>query len=411
MTRLDPLPFNTILVLGKTWPESSASAAGIRIQEIMCLLAPHCHSVHFASAALRSEHTDDMGSIQCHSIQINDDGFDTWIADLNPDLVIFDRFMTEEQFGWRVQDQCPDAVRILDTSDFHGLRHAREIALKNNAPLDLLNDIALREYAAIARCDLTLLISPVERDLLIDTFRIDPQQLQWLPFIQPRPDTTAWTPLADRQHMVFVGGFKHAPNVDAVRWLKADIWPRIREQLPDVECHVYGPYAPPSITQLHQPKQGFIIKGRVDDIRSAMATNRVNLVPLRYGAGNKGKVIDGWATGTPTVMTSIAAEGMAANFEQDFLPTDTEVSFAAQAVRLYKDPTYWQTAQTFGLEALVLGTAADQHGAPFVQRLVTLKNTLTEHRHRNILGRLLSQQQYRANEFLSRWITLKNTLT
>ena len=411
MTQRDPLPFNTILVLGKTWPESSASAAGIRIQEIMQLLAPHCHSLHFASAAQRNDHADDMGDIHCHHIQINDDGFDNWISDINPDLVIFDRFMTEEQFGWRVQDQCPNALRILDTSDFHGLRHAREVALKSNAALDLFNDIALREYAAMARCDLTLLISPVERDLLIDHFRIDPLQLHWLPFIQPHPDTTTWKPFADRQHMVFVGGFKHAPNVDAVRWLKTDIWPRIRQQLPDVECHVYGPYAPPSITQLHQPKQGFYIDGRVPDIRAAMATTRVNLVPLRYGAGNKGKVIDGWATGTPTAMTAIAAEGMATNFEPDFGPTTTNEDFAAQVVRLYQDPVYWQTAQDFGLNALVAGTAADIHAAPFVQRLVALKNTLADHRHRNMLGRLLSQQQYRANEFLSRWITLKNTLT
>jgi hypothetical protein len=411
MTCLDTQSFNNVLILGKTWPESSASAAGIRIQDIMRLLAPQCSQVHFASAAQRSEHSDDMGCIVCHTVQINDDGFDTWIAALNPDLVIFDRFMTEEQFGWRVQDHCPEAIRVLDTSDFHGLRHAREVALKTQAPVDLYNEIALREYAAIARCDLTLLISPIERDLLIDAFHIDPDLLYWLPFIQPRPDEAAWTSFESRQHMLFVGGYKHAPNVDAVQWLKAEIWPLIRAQLPTVECHIYGPYAPVSITQLHQPKQGFYVQGRVDDIRLAMQSHRVNLVPLRYGAGNKGKVIDGWATGTATAMTPVAAEGMVNDFPDDFHPSDSAVAFAEQAVRLYQDAAYWQAAQAFGRNAIIDGTDADIHGDPFVQRLFGLKNTLSEHRHRNILGRLLSQQQYRANEFLSRWITLKNTLT
>lgn len=403
--------FKNILILGKTWPESSASAAGTRVLDLIHLLTPLSDRLHFASAAQRGAESNDLGSVDCHHIQLNDDSFDAWIADLQPTLVVFDRFMTEEQFGWRVADQCPNAIRVLDTSDFHTLRLARETALKTGKPLDLFTDIGLREFAAIARCDLTLVISPIEKALLIDAFHVAPAQLHWLPFLQTAPDATTLVPYAQRQHMLFVGGYKHAPNVDAVLWLKQAIWPLIRAQLPMVECHIYGPYAPQSMTQLHQPKQGFQICGRVPDIHAVMSQHRINLAPLRYGAGNKGKVIDGWATGTPTVLTPIAAEGMGEQYLDLFPPVEDPIAFASQAVLLYQNAALWQQAQSQGITALQQGTDPMVHGAAFREQLLRLKETLQEHRHHNVIGRLLAQQKYRANEFLSRWITLKNTLT
>ena len=73
---------------------------------------------------------------------------------------MFDRFMVEEQFGWRVAEQCPNALRILDTEDLHCLRKGREKAIKDQALFDksyLFNDISKREIASIYRCDLSLL--------------------------------------------------------------------------------------------------------------------------------------------------------------------------------------------------------------------------------------------------------------
>lgn len=105
-----------------------------------------------------------------------------------PEVVLFDRFMMEEQFGWRLEMHCPNALRVLETSDLQSLRAARQQALKEQLAngqnedfstlfsLDLSqlfqrmaeSDLALREVAAIYRCDLSLMISDAEIDLLTE---------------------------------------------------------------------------------------------------------------------------------------------------------------------------------------------------------------------------------------------------
>src|SRR5690606_21959094 len=101
--------------------------------------------------------------------------------------VLFDRFMIEEQYGWRVQQECPSALKILDTEDLHSLRHARQQVVKKgkeHQALDLYSDLAKREIAAILRCDLSLIISEIEMDLLLSTYHIDPSLLHYLPFLE-----------------------------------------------------------------------------------------------------------------------------------------------------------------------------------------------------------------------------------
>ena len=120
--------------------------------------------------------------VESHTVQPNDSTFDAWIAELAPEVVIFDRFMIEEQFGWRVEKACSQALRVLDTSDLHCLREARQTQLKQGGALDLHNAIALREIAAIHRSDLTLMISEYEMEVLRTQFAIPPAQIAYWPF-------------------------------------------------------------------------------------------------------------------------------------------------------------------------------------------------------------------------------------
>jgi len=119
-------------------------------------------------------------------VALNCTSFDDFISELNPNIVLFDRFMLEEQFGWRVAKHCPDALRILDTEDLHSLRHARHQALKQNRPLtsaDMNSDLAKREIAAIFRCDLSLIISDYELQLLTNNYRVPEHILLHCPFM------------------------------------------------------------------------------------------------------------------------------------------------------------------------------------------------------------------------------------
>ena len=225
-------------------------------------------------------------------MRVNDAAFDAWIAELQPEVVIFDRFMTEEQFGWRVAQLCPGTLRVLDTSDLHCLRKAREQVVLRGGSLDVFNELALREIAAIHRCDLSLMISEYEQALLHEVFGVPQTQIAYWPFFVSLPRTVPG--YRERANCIMIGSFLHAPNLDAARWCAtAEIWPRVQAALPGLELHLYGSYGDKYAAELHQPSLGIHYRGRADDALQTMQRYRLNLAPLRFGAGLKGKLF-GW---------------------------------------------------------------------------------------------------------------------
>jgi hypothetical protein len=154
---------NRLLIIGHQYPEPGSSAAGTRMMQLIRLFKNSGYDICFASEAHQGEYASDLGElgIACSTIKLNDTSFDEWIKELNPQMVLFDRFIMEEQFGWRVEKVCPKSIRILDTEDLHFLRKARGVAIKQNRRLneaDLKSDQAKREVASILRSDLSLMI-------------------------------------------------------------------------------------------------------------------------------------------------------------------------------------------------------------------------------------------------------------
>ena len=148
-----------ILFIGTVWPEPESTAAGKRILQLIEQFQSNNFEVFFASAAVFGEFSFDLKSINVTTfpINLNDSDFDEIITKLNPDFVVFDRFMTEEQYGWRVAENCPRAIKILDTEDLHFVRNTRFENFKskrNTENSDFLNsELAKREIASIYRCD------------------------------------------------------------------------------------------------------------------------------------------------------------------------------------------------------------------------------------------------------------------
>ncbi|CAA6692975.1 MULTISPECIES: glycosyltransferase [unclassified Lentimonas] len=397
------------LIIGKVWPEPSSTAAGRRTQDIIHALQAADYRVSFACAAHPSTHCLDLTRIgvESHAVQPNDANFDTWIAALDPDVVIFDRFMIEEQFGWRVETACPQALRVLDTSDLHCLRDARQTQLKKGGELDLYNEIALREIAAIHRSDFTLMISEYEMSVLRDTFAIPMEQIVYWPFMLERRDAT-FAGFDERQHFIMIGSFMHPPNVDAVRWCRQAIWPLIRNELPQAELHCYGSYGDKFKGELHAPKQGFYFKGRADDALATMVNYRVNLAPLRYGAGLKGKVFDGFQSGTPSVTTPIGAEGIAGAMDWGCAVSADPQVFADAAVKVYTDAVQWSQVQECG-QRIARGRFSSVEWMSQLSRAIEQGITyLAERRKQQFTGRMLRHHHHRSTEFMSRWIEAKN---
>lgn len=407
---------NKVLVIGKVWPEPGSSAAGTRILQLIRCFQEQSLEVCFASACGESEFAADLSKLDIisYSIRLNDPSFDEFITQLNPRLVIFDRFTTEEQFGWRVAQHCPDALRILDTEDLHSLRFARHQALKAGHAVtenDLINDVSKREIASIYRCDLSLIISEVEMDLLQNFYKVDKALLCYLPFLFSAPTLKEMQALPDfqeRQHFISIGNFLHEPNWDAVRYLKKEIWPLIRERLPKSELHVYGAYPTQKVFELDTKKEGFIVKGRALDAATVMRQARVCLAPLRFGAGLKGKLADAMLNGTPSVTSSIGAEGMNADLPWPGKICDSPEAFAEAAVELYNKESLWKKAQLSGLDILQQRFSKELHSLKFRHTLETLQAQLTRHRQRNFTGAMLMHHTISSTRYMAQWIEEKN---
>ncbi len=405
-----------ILVIGYVWPEPASSAAGGRMLGLLRLFKSQGWEVTFASPAADSEFRVDLAAIGVgkQRIELNHTSFDDFIASLQPQMVLFDRFMMEEQFGWRVAEQCPEAMRILDTVDLHFLRQARQVALKKSRPLsqqDLQSDMAKREIASILRCDLSLIISEFEMDLLSREFKIEAALLHYFPLtVPPLVDATvkAWLPFEARKDFVFIGNFWHEPNWDAVLYLKQVIWPLIRARAPKAQLHIYGAYPTPKAFQLHQPKEGFHICGRAEDARSVVAQARVCLAPLRFGAGVKGKLLEAMQCGTPSVTTTLGAEGMHGEWPWSGAIADSPEDFATRAVELHDSPLQWSEAQQRGVAIVNARNAAHLFEGEWILTLIALCENLEDHRSRNFLGSLLRYHTLRSTEFMARWIEEKN---
>ena len=398
------------LLIGKVWPEPSATAAGQRTLDVLQALQGAGHELHFATASAKPEQGLGLAErgISEHAVQVNDSTFDQWIAELNPDVVIFDRFMIEEQFGWRVERNCPSAMRVLDTSDLHCLRKAREDVVLKGRDLDLFNDIAVREIASIHRCDLSLMISEFEMELLRERFAIPESQVAYWPFFLDLPD--AAPSFEAREHCILIGSFLHALNLDAARWTIAEVWPLVRKRLPKGELHLYGSYGEKYAVELHKPQLGILFKGRADNALRTMERYRLNLAPLRFGAGLKGKVFDGFRTGTPSIVTPIAVEGVLGDLKWGHQPSDDPQALVDAIVQHYKNEADWNAlllrSQQIASERFNLSDWPHRLPELIDQSLETLE----QNRHQNFTGRLLRHHQHRSTEFMSRWIEAKQHL-
>ncbi|MEM0967161.1 MAG: glycosyltransferase family 4 protein [Verrucomicrobiota bacterium] len=395
-----------VLVIGKVYPEPLSSAAGTRTMGLIDAFLTVNWSVTFTTTAEPTEHSDDLlkKGVSTRKSQVNDDAFDHWVRSLAPNFVVFDRYMTEEQFGWRIEKACPDTLRILDTIDLHCLREAREQQLKHGGNLNLFNDVALREIAAIFRSDLSWIISEFEIECLQSVFQVPATQLSYLPLMldSPLPSTSTFE---DRKDFVMIGNYLHAPNWDAVHWCCDQIWPIIRQQLPDAALHLYGSYEPEKVRQLENAANGIYFCGRAEESMKTLGRYRVNLAPLRFGAGQKGKVADGFCSGTPTVVTPIAAESMNGPIDWGCLIHADAPGLAQTAVELYTKPDLWKTVQHQGYRIVKDRFLAKEWAPSLIEQL---KSLTTENRKNHFVGQMLRHHHHRSTEYMSRWIEAKN---
>ena len=253
------------------------------------------------------------------------------------DLVLLSRHYVAARHMATVRAFASGALVVFDTVDLHFLREQRLAELDaSRAAHGSAAAKRAEELALIRRADVTLVVSDAEQALLAE---LAPQaKVIVLSNVHDRHERNR--PFAERSGLLFVGGFRHPPNADAVHWYASAILPILRRKLPGVVSYVVGADPPARIRAL--AADDLVIAGFVPDLTPYLEGCRVSISPLRYGAGVKGKVNQAMSFGLPVVATTPSIEGMHLTAERDVLVGDDPEMFAEAVVRAYRDPALWE---------------------------------------------------------------------
>ena len=248
-------------------------------------------------------------------------------------------------------------------------------------------------------------------ELLVSEFRIPEEILHYLPYLLESISIDELQNLPsfeDRKDFISIGNFLHEPNWNAVISLKEKIWPLIRKKLPEANLHIYGAYPSEKVFNLHDEKRGFIVNGRAGDSSEVMRNARICLAPIRFGAGLKGKLIEAMQNGTPSVTTSIGAEGINNNLPWNGFIAHSDNEFITKAVELYSDENLWNQKQMAGIEIINARFCKEEFQGNLKSRLEEIKTNLEAHRYRNFTGEMLKHHLHKSTYYMSRFIEEKN---
>ena len=391
-----------LLVIGHIFPESRATAAGWRMMKLMESFQQE-YDIYFGTAAQRSDNSDELIHVkEIVSLPLNDDSVNETLLRIQPDVVIFDRFYTEEMFGWRVAEVLPNAWRILNSEDLHFVRTTREHYVKLHkevAPVDTNQqwdaDATKRELASILRCHKTLVISQWEMNLLEQSFQIPSSKLMFLPL--QFPAKTDAVPV-ERANFCFIGNGIHKPNADAIQWLIQTIWPEIQNKLPQAKLNIACGYTSSHLRQLLSKKKNIQLLERIPDAGEFVQSHLVQLMPVRFGAGIKGKVLESIVHQTPFVSTSIAMEGISSDYP--FMTDDVE-TFVDYAVGLFISEE--QRAKAIDAMNNIQNDYPD-----FEKWMESTIDQLRVDAPKDWFAETLLMQQLNSTKFFSKYITAKN---
>jgi glycosyltransferase involved in cell wall biosynthesis len=260
------------------------------------------------------------------------------------DVVYVHRRRNFAHYGRMIRALQPSARLVFSLADLHALRELREAELERQPPhrLRALRRQLDEEIALACEADAAIVHSSHESAL------IGAQRPEARVHVVPwsfRP--VAEASVAGRAGVAFVGGFRHAPNRDAARWLVEDIWPLVEPRGVDDTLAVIGSHPGREVLALARP--GVVVTGKVDDLERALASRRLTVAPLRFGAGVKGKVLTSLAHGVPCVMTTMAAEGLDLPQPLRRLVADDAASLAQLINHLLRDDAAWAEASAAGL--------------------------------------------------------------
>ena len=340
-----------VLIVDAMTPRPDHDSGSLRLVNLMRLLREEGMHVVFLPSNRRDD-GDYTAALQALGVETwyapHARRMPDWLAEHGPrfDSVVLCRHYVASAFLPLVAKHAPQAKVVFDTVDLHYLRERRGAEMNQDAAMLRASEITrASELAVMARADTTLVVSNVEKEWL--AHEAPGRVVEVLSNLHQVAGPGQ--PFAQRKDLVFVGGFRHPPNVDAVVWFAREVLPAIHAQLPEVVFHCIGSNPSDAVLAL-SALEGVVVHGHVPDLVPAMEGMRIAIAPLRYGAGVKGKVNLSMAHGQPVVATTCAVEGMHLQDGRDVLVADDAQAFAEAVLRLYQDEALWNRLARSGLD-------------------------------------------------------------
>ncbi|MGN6327370.1 MAG: glycosyltransferase [Rhodanobacter sp.] len=335
-----------VLVVDAMTPEPTRDSGSLRLHAILQLLDKQGWSTSFIpdDGRASSREIAALGELGCETSL---ESVPNWLRRHGHELhaVILCRHTVAGQYAELVRRHAPKAKLLFDTVDLHFLREQR--AAEHGGSSMLAHQAAASqrsELALIAHSDVSFVVSPHEKALLAEL--VPQARVELLSNIHPVHG--CGRPFAGRADLLFIGGYGHPPNSDAIRWIASEIVPRLRQVMPDIRLHVFGDMPDTARRELDTP--GLELHGRVADLTPWMDGCLASLAPLRFGAGVKGKINLSMSHGLPVIATTIAVEGMQLSDGINVLVADDAASFADAVRRLAHDEALWRQLSEKGLD-------------------------------------------------------------
>ena len=262
------------------------------------------------------------------------------------DLIYATRYHVAKTLMEDVRFFAPQGKLILNVADLHFLRELRKAGLsQNESAMKFAEDVRVDELATLCRVDLVLTYTEVE-EAIIRSHLKGKCRVARCPWVEEPHRVTS--PHAARRDIAFLGGYAHAPNVDAVVWFIEEVMPCLRRVLPGVCFRVYGANVPPLLQRY--AGEDVIVRGFSETLSEVFDSCRVFVVPLRYGAGLKAKVAAALARGVPCIVSPIAAEGFSVESNVGMVVAHAPEEWAAAISTLYRDSNAWEAASRAALK-------------------------------------------------------------
>lgn len=349
LLRRPPTGRKNILVIDHYIPSPDRDSGSLRMFQILKILRQLGNCVTFIPDNL-AKVMPYTGELQKRGIEVVYHPYVKKLSDYlishgsGFDAVVLSRCDFARKHIADVRLHAPQSRIIFDTVDLHFVREDSEARLTGDPEARRKAQEKQRlEHELIEQADETWVVSSLEQQLLQK--KQPNKSIQVVSNIVDIPGSNR--PFALRRDWLFIGGFQHRPNIDAVLFFVKEIYPLLSEHLRDAKFYIIGDKPPPEVAALATER--IVVAGLQRDVRPFFDSVKLSVAPLRFGAGVKGKINQSMAFGVPVVATSMAIEGMELKDREDILVADEPEAFARVLIELYESEELWNRLSENGI--------------------------------------------------------------